>query len=955
MTARAGDRTADATFAGGLLVSGAEAWDALDAYAAALAHRGQTRPADEPNFKPQLTLDQSADAVLAAAVAQNAYEGARIQNADGSIVHDATGAESRVVAAGTVEGQVRFVLTDGTVTALSDGQSILIVFADPTDEQLALDQPPADEAGEATPDDAGDVEETDAEKTEEPANDGEAEDAVTEGEAEADQGDAADSDETASEEATEDAQSDPTVVSSLAQLLAEDTSSDSLTVTVRAGDAEQDVFFAGGLLVSEGAAWDALPTFAQARSAEGTERPQADPAFVPEISLGLLPNGTIASAVNDGVYRGAYIEDVDGNRTQIVAVRTYREGGAEQIRAVDAADSFVDVEDGSRVVLEFAAPQTTGGFFGIGAVNALADLLSRATEQGDASLSVTVDNGSDRAQATFAGGLLVSEQAARDGVPGYAEASTNDATDALAFTPDLILADGADAGLAASVAAGAYTGAYVNGEQIVAAANVDGKVLYATADGALHELADGETITVTYAAPATNDAPRTRAARSVQTMAVLQNEATGIMPNDKIIYKQWQDSLQSNVMGFQGGTIDSSTVPHYGDGNKDYWPHKSSDMSPVDFSADESFRGAYVLIGASQSGNNAPTGGSRYAIDWLGVIDGEIYYRLTSTAATAQNNPVVLASKLDKNSKKQFVIFHYDNSGARIFNINISTSKGTAVSNSTYKLPELLQIPTTIGTDSKNNTITIRARRDAGTKLYIENINDIGKYFDVLVRDTTTVAGPEGENGYIGYSDSSNPGSLEVYWKLRLKDVNIPASVTTLTIPIIARSSGDNVSASISLNTLDTDAIDTNQKNKGFKVGAWSATRPNNNTELAYRRESSHINFDATQVYTHNLPLVGADGASSWNRSNGYNLTINSITNDSIGGWNKSAQAHTTAFHPKQIYVISKNAQTGQTVRENILYPIADYKNWTQTAGTGGKENIHIHLPRVTWQEPRSR
>lgn len=180
-----------------------------------------------------------------------------------------------------------------------------------------------------------------------------------------------------------------------------------------------------------------------------------------------------------------------------------------------------------------STPQSPTGDLVSDAVAAaqLLDAPQAASVEEDAQAPVTVRAGEASAEAVFTGGELAAQEVLTQGIPALAKAAVADAAsaeaadaEADAFRPDVQLPESTDAALAEAVANGAYRGARLYREgatdpvtgadgqpvQVLAAATVDGAVVYAVAGSDLvMELPAGSRVELGYEASAADESEKT--------------------------------------------------------------------------------------------------------------------------------------------------------------------------------------------------------------------------------------------------------------------------------------------------------------------------------------------------------------------------------------------------------------------------------------------------------------
>lgn len=173
-----------------------------------------------------------------------------------------------------------------------------------------------------------------------------------------------------------------------------------------------------------------------------------------------------------------------------------------------------------------SAPQSPTGDVVMEGVTVTQLLDAQASASEDPAALVTVRAGEASADATFAGGALAAQEVIAQSTPALAEAlgSADGAASAADFRPDVTLAEGADETVAQAVTSSAYEGAQLyradsaapvmgsDGQavQVLAAATIDGSVLYAVrGSDAVMKLPAGSRIELGYEAPAADEVEET--------------------------------------------------------------------------------------------------------------------------------------------------------------------------------------------------------------------------------------------------------------------------------------------------------------------------------------------------------------------------------------------------------------------------------------------------------------
>lgn len=710
-----------------------------------------------------------------------------------------------------------------------------------------------------------------------------------------------------------------------------------MTVTIRSGENEMDADFAGGLLISERSAWEEYGDYATARSNEGQTKPSEQVDFKPSVGLGFtafITNSELNDAVNNGVYRGAYLEKADGTKFGIVAAGTERRN-AQTMTTYFTEDGIISsLEEGERIVLEYDGAHTTGLF----AKNDLSSFLDEVAETGNIAVPVTVENGLETVSAEVSGGLVVSDEIAKAQVPGYnganAENVNKEGTPVLSFDADVAES------LESAVSSAAYTGTYVQSEQgseqVVAVGSLDGIVKYATTAGEIKSLNENEKLVVSYAV-ASDFGGVARAASPVSAPRVSGNvtfDNGKITTGDAIIYKQWKTTVETHRLGFKGGAINSATVPNKKD--------NGTDLVTSNFSANENFTSAYVLLDAQVSGNAAPSNAKHhYAIDWLAKgSDGNIYYRLSSTSG--QNQAISMLNKLDKG--KDYVVFAYDSVG-KSYNLVINTENAVDVAN--YSKPTFAVKPTTIDADG---TVEIVAIRQPGTKLYLKQ----NQTFTFLNANGQPVTSANFDNEIGGYLQSSDwdPTSMKVSWRVKLSNpTNPPADRDTLYLTVVQRGYGW-IGATVTVN--DTDQPTTwgaGRSNDIFDVSSMGVAYPQDGPRQSVTLVGRTSSSASGQRIGESSGTVGSsDGGagqadSAWAsgaqhqvtvkvqemlrpQSGGATLTIPSIYNN---GWASAERFLVLPWDPaprdrvnwpKAMYLSYTDPYRNTTVTEQFAFPM---------------------------------
>ena len=699
--------------------------------------------------------------------------------------------------------------------------------------------------------------------------------------------------------------------------------------------------------------------------ADGADATASNIAFAQTLFSAVIANNTYTSA-SIQLQDETYVLDENGNPASIIALGTIN-GVVHYILNSGASDTLTDgqtiVLDYSAPTDEqiaaaqtaadeaaAAAGETDGIDNAAGTDGAEGDAASdgNATDDGaetDAtetdyadlkallaaeseSLDVMAKAEEYSSDATFAGGALVSEDMLRAMLPGYATEEATPTNSPLAFSltslmstvvslfteeesfqPEVTLAEDAPEELQTSVNDGAYLASSViysdgTSEQILAAASVDGVERYATTDGSVKELSDGATIQLSYAAPVTlSDTVVTYADTSDSAITIPTYSA--IPAGDNRIYKELNGSCYGRFVGFQGGSINYSTVPNKGQHTQYH--------GTATFGTNEAFRAAYVVIGASYNSSSSTLTGSRYLIDWVAKVGDTYQYRLQNSSA--DSGAAVLTSTLGPNDR---IVFAYETGNQQSWTVQNGGSYSFASVN------YLGQASYTILPATATGNFLVEANRPAGMQVWlvVEGGTVQGKSTELVVGSTATY-------GYRGTPIVD--GSLTNQWTV------VPNSNAT-TVRVTLYSGGPTTTVGVKVYQ------DVPGGGSGtFGVGSGTVTYPGYTNGVSVNASWSASSSSQSAYW----PQSG--NYYSWTRQSTLAANNFSITNL----FNHITSGSSMVQQPVRMYIKYNDVQSGNPVTVNIPFmssAVQDtalgYQTLTTTLTNGDLNGLRIVVTR---------